>query len=104
MKVSERQELVDTFQTDSEHMIIIGTTGIMGTGMTLTRANTLVLLEPDYTLCKEKQSYSRNYRIGQNRSTHAYRLVSTNSRLVQLILDKHKKRALMQTESMERTK
>lgn len=103
MKVNERQDLVDTFQTDDEHMVIIGTTGIMGTGMTLTRATTLVLLEPDYTLGKEKQAYSRNYRIGQDRPTHAYRLVSTNSRMEQLILNKQKKRALMQKETMERT-
>lgn len=101
MKINKCQNLIDTFQTNNEHMIIIETIDIMKIEMTLIHVITLILLKSDYTLKKKKQIYFCNYWIDQNCSTHTYHLILTNFWMKQLILNKQKKCALMQKKTMK---
>ena len=63
MKINKHQNLINMFQINNEHMIIIRTTDIMRIEMTLICVITLILLKLNYTLKKKKQIYFCNYWI-----------------------------------------
>ncbi|KAH6664539.1 P-loop containing nucleoside triphosphate hydrolase protein [Halenospora varia] len=55
---------------------LVGTTRQIGTGLQLTRANYLVLMEPDVDFSREVQAYCRVHRIGQrNNESWSFRLI-----------------------------
>jgi SNF2 family DNA or RNA helicase len=47
---------------------IAGTIAAMGEGLTLTRSNTVLIIDPDFRVGKNLQAEDRSYRIGQTRS------------------------------------
>lgn len=97
MKASERQAIVDAFvdaKGKSQAMFkrdikfLIGTTQAMGTGLELTRAHNVVLMEPD-EFTKECQAYGRVDRIGQaNPVSYSYRLIDGGSEIEKKILQR----------------
>jgi SWI/SNF-related matrix-associated actin-dependent regulator 1 of chromatin subfamily A len=60
-----RQSAVDAFQTDPKIRIILGQTQTIGEGWTLTKAQDIVLAEPDWTPGRNQQVADRIHRIGQ---------------------------------------
>jgi SNF2 family DNA or RNA helicase len=60
-----RKTLVDAFQTDPKIRIILGQTQTIGEGWTLTKAQDIVLAEPDWTPGRNQQVADRIHRIGQ---------------------------------------
>lgn len=60
-----RQAQVDRFQTDPAIRVILGQTQVIGTGFTLTAAQDVVLLEPDWVPGNVEQMVDRVHRIGQ---------------------------------------
>lgn len=60
-----RQKAVDSFQSDPATRIILGQTMCLGEGWTLTEAQDVVLLEPDYVPGRITQMVDRIHRIGQ---------------------------------------
>jgi hypothetical protein len=87
--VKNRQYLIDLFQefgtgekpeqqrNEIESPgILLGTTKLLSVGFTCTRANTVVLFEPQLSSNDEEQAYGRIHRISQrNHRTYGYRLI-----------------------------
>jgi SWI/SNF-related matrix-associated actin-dependent regulator 1 of chromatin subfamily A len=65
---NNRQKAVDAFQTDPNIRIILGQTKVMGEGWTLTAAQDVCLLEPDYVPGIITQMVDRIHRLGQTGS------------------------------------
>ena len=60
-----RQRAADMFQTDERIKIILGQTSVLGEGWTLTAAQDVVLVEPDWVPGKVSQMVDRIHRLGQ---------------------------------------
>jgi len=75
-----RQRVVDMFNRDSSPFIVmLISTRAGGVGLTLTGANRLVLLDPDWNPATDQQTIGRVWRLGQTREVFIYRLVCHNS-------------------------
>lgn len=75
----KKQEAVDTFQNDENCRIFIGQNVAACTGLTLTAANHVVMVEPDWSYSVLMQLIDRCHRIGQTRNVMAEILVIANS-------------------------
>ena len=65
----------------------------MGTGLQLTRAANLVLIEPDYEFHREKQAVARIHRIGQrNPRSYSFRLHNQGSAFEARIIKRQEER------------
>ena len=65
---AQTEEIKDKFQNDPEYKILIGTTGKMGTGHTLTAANWVLFLDEPWTMADKEQAIGRIDRAGQNKT------------------------------------
>lgn len=75
------------------YQFLIGTTPLLSKGLQLTRASTLVLMEPDHEFFRELQGYARINRIGQkNPETYTYRLIDEGSEIEMSILKRQAER------------
>lgn len=60
-----RQELVDAFQDNPKHKLIVGTIGAMGIGFNLTKSHLMILPERSWVPGDVTQAEDRIHRIGQ---------------------------------------
>lgn len=63
---------VTQLQTNNEHRVLVGQTRAAGTSITLTAANTVLIVEPDPSPSANYQAISRCHRIGQSEPVTAY--------------------------------
>jgi SNF2 family DNA or RNA helicase len=63
-KDADRQNIVNKFQNDPTVKVILGTTGALGTGLTLTAATEVVFLDNPWNNATKEQTCDRAYRIG----------------------------------------
>lgn len=63
-KADERMAQVNRFQNDDKCKVIIGTIGAMGTGLTLTAAQTVIFLDSPWNRALKDQAEDRAHRIG----------------------------------------
>lgn len=63
-KAEERMKEVERFQNDPKCKVIIGTIGAMGTGLTLTAAQTVIFLDSPWNRALKDQAEDRAHRIG----------------------------------------
>lgn len=78
--ISERQDIVDRFQSDSmEVSNFVSSMGAGNVGITLTKANYMILNSQSYVPAENSQAWARIDRIGQKRSCNIYTLVCTNT-------------------------
>lgn len=77
--VSERQEMVDEFNTDESIKIFLLSTRAGGLGLNLTGADTCVFHDLDFNPQNDRQAEDRCHRLGQTRPVTIYKLVSENS-------------------------
>lgn len=75
----DREQAKTMFQEDDIHKVIIGTTGAMGTGITLTRASTSIFLDSPWTMADKIQAEDRIYRIGTTKSVNIITLVTKDT-------------------------
>ena len=75
----DREQAKTMFQEDDVHKVIIGTTGAMGTGITLTRARTSIFLDSPWTMADKIQAEDRIYRIGTTGSVNIITLVTKDT-------------------------
>lgn len=88
-----RQELVDAFQAGKGHAFLISLKA-GGTGLNLTRASYVFLLDPWWNPMAENQAFDRAHRIGQSQKVFCYRLVSAASIEERVLALQNDKRAL----------
>lgn len=60
----DRMSEVERFQNDSNCKVIVGTIGAMGTGLTLTAAQTVIFLDSPWNRALKDQAEDRAHRIG----------------------------------------
>lgn len=72
---SERQEIVNTFQTDDELKVVIGTIGAVGTGITLTAATIEIFIDEPWNKASKEQAVDRCHRIGTTNNVTIYTLL-----------------------------
>lgn len=70
-----RQEKVENFQNNSDIRVFLISLKAGGTGLNLTEADYVYLIDPWWNPAVENQAIDRCYRIGQNKSVMAYRMI-----------------------------
>lgn len=96
-KTQDRDAPVKNFQTASGAAIFLVSLRAGGTGLTLSRAEYVFLLDPWWNPAVEEQAIDRVHRIGQTRRVFVYRMVAAGTieeRIEQL---KQSKRAMFDT-------
>lgn len=76
MSNEQRMKAVESFQLDNSVRLLLATTGVCGHGVTLTAAQTVILVDHNYNPYVDLQAIDRSHRIGQNSTLQVYRLVS----------------------------
>lgn len=74
-EVKNNQQQIDKFKTDDSCKVILGTIPCLGTGYTLTEANTVIFLDEPWTSAEKTQAEDRCHRIGTNGSVNVYTLI-----------------------------
>lgn len=74
-KDNERQVIVERFQNDKNTKVIIGTTGAMGTGLTLTAGTVEIFMDEPWNMALKEQAVDRCHRIGQKDNLTIYTLM-----------------------------
>lgn len=90
-KDAERQEIVNAFQTRNDINIIVGTTGAMGTGLTLTAGTVEIFMDEPWNMALKEQAVDRCHRIGQKSNLTIYTLMckdTIDERIHQLVQKK----------------
>ncbi len=90
---TERQAVVDKFQTDEKIRLFVGNMQAAGVGITLTAASSVAFLELPWTPALVSQASDRVHRIGQKDSVNIYFLLADNTIEIEIaaILDEKQK-------------
>ena len=78
-QVRDREERVHRFQNDKEVRVFLISLKAGGTGLNLTEADYVFLVDPWWNPAAENQAIDRCYRIGQKKNVVAIRLVTPNT-------------------------
>lgn len=78
-QTSNRQELVDQFNSDDSIQLFLMSLKAGGTGINLTSADTVIIYDPWWNPAVESQAVDRAHRIGQKKAVSVYRLVTEDS-------------------------
>ncbi|HEB54126.1 MAG TPA: DEAD/DEAH box helicase, partial [bacterium] len=95
-RTRRRQEKVDRFQTDPDCAVFLISLKAGGTGLNLTAADYVFLLDPWWNPAVEQQAIDRSHRIGQQRTVHAYRLACRGTVEERVLELQDRKRALVE--------
>ena len=82
---------IELFQTSPLYKIMVATYSKMGTGVTLTAADTMVFISLPWTMALANQAEDRIYRIGTKRPVFIYRLSckdTIDERVLEIVNDK----------------
>jgi SNF2 family DNA or RNA helicase len=74
-----RQALVRSFQTDPDIKAFIMTLKTGGTGINLTAADYIFIMDPWWNSAAESQAIDRSHRIGQTNPVFCYRLIARDT-------------------------
>ena len=78
-KTKNREEQVDKFQTDETTRVFLISLKAGGTGLNLTKAEYVFLIDPWWNPAVENQAIDRAHRIGQGNKVVAVRLITPNT-------------------------
>lgn len=92
----DRDAIVKEFQRDDGPPVLIASLKAGGTGLNLTAADHVFLLDPWWNPAAEDQAADRAHRMGQKRAVTVYRLVSKDTIEERILALQQKKRALSQ--------
>lgn len=79
MNQEQRQNAVERFQDEDECRVFLISLKAGGTGMNLTAADYVYILDPWWNPAAEAQAIDRCYRIGQDKHVMAYKIVCRDS-------------------------
>ncbi|MEP1033943.1 DEAD/DEAH box helicase [Ekhidna sp.] len=98
----DRQHQVERFQNDPEVSIFLISLKAGGTGLNLTKAEYVFLLDPWWNPAVEAQAIDRAHRIGQTKKVFAYKFVSKDTIEEKIIkLQEHKQQLASDLISVE---
>lgn len=75
-KTKNRQEVVDAFQNHKNQRVMLLSLKAAGTGLNLTAADQVYIMDPWWNPAAEQQASDRAYRIGQTRPVFVYRMIA----------------------------
>jgi SNF2 family DNA or RNA helicase len=75
-KTKERQKHIDRFNNDPRVKVFLISLKTGGTGINLTAADTVILVDPWWNPMIENQAIDRTHRIGQTRKVQVFRLIT----------------------------
>jgi superfamily II DNA or RNA helicase len=90
----DRQGVVDTFQDDDGPPVMLISLKAGGTGLNLTAADHVFLVDPWWNPAVEDQAADRAHRIGQDKPVMVYRIVAEDTVEERIIALQQRKRAL----------
>ena len=70
---------IDKFQSEDKYKVFIGTSQKMSTGITLTAASYMILIDTEWTWASFDQTCSRIHRIGSQKPVFIYNLICNNT-------------------------
>jgi len=89
---TNRQEVVEQFQTNTDYRVFILSLKAGGLGLNLTAADYVYLVDPWWNPAVETQAIDRTHRIGQTNHVFAYRMICKDTVEEKILqLQKHKK-------------
>ncbi len=89
----DRQQQVDKFQNDDSVSVFLISLKAGGTGLNLTKADYVFLLDPWWNPAVEAQAIDRAHRIGQNKKVFAYKFVTKDTIEEKIVkLQEHKQK------------
>jgi SWI/SNF-related matrix-associated actin-dependent regulator 1 of chromatin subfamily A len=93
MTDKQKQMSVDRFQEDDSCMVFVGQIKAAGVGLTLTKAEIVIMNSLDWVPGNHEQAEDRAYRIGQKETVNIYYMLidGTIDTLVWHILNEKKK-------------
>ena len=78
-QTKDRQALVDKFQNDSRYKVFVMTLKTGGVGLNLVSADTIFIYDPWWNTTVENQAIDRAYRLGQDKTVFAYKMIMRNT-------------------------
>ena len=78
-QTKDRQSLVDKFQNDSRYKAFVMTLKTGGVGLNLVSADTIFIYDPWWNKTVENQAIDRAYRLGQDKTVFAYKMIMKNT-------------------------
>jgi superfamily II DNA or RNA helicase len=93
----DRAAVVDAFQSESGPPVMLVSLRAGGTGLNLTAADSVFILDPWWNPAVEDQAADRAHRIGQTRPVMIYRLVSSDTVEERVLALQARKRALAES-------
>lgn len=76
---TKREEIIRSFQDHPECKVFLISLKAGGTGLNLTAADYVFILDPWWNPASESQAMGRSHRIGQKKNVFVYRFISENS-------------------------
>ncbi len=93
-KTQNREAVIDEFSNDKENKMFLISLKAGGSGLNLTAADYVFLLDPWWNPAVEKQAIARAHRIGQTNKVMAYRFITENTIEEKIIKYQQKKQEL----------
>ena len=90
----DRQGIVDAFQSESGPPVMLVSLKAGGTGLNLTAADHVFLMDPWWNPAVEDQAADRTHRIGQDKPVLVYRMVAEDTVEERILSLQKRKRAL----------
>jgi superfamily II DNA or RNA helicase len=94
---TNREMVVRQFQEGSEQQFFLISLKAGGTGLNLTEAGYVMLLDPWWNPAAEMQAINRAHRIGQDKKVIAYKFISTDTIEEKMLLLQQRKQILSDT-------
>lgn len=92
--VPERAKLVDRFSANEDPALFFLSLKAAGTGLTLTKADYVFILDPWWNPAAEAQAIDRTHRIGQDKPVFAYKLIAADTIEEQILALQQEKQEL----------
>lgn len=91
---NDRKEAVNHFQKDENCRVFLISLKAGGTGINLTAADYVYIVDPWWNPAVENQAIDRTHRIGQNKNVFAYRMICKNTIEEKILLLQEKKKSI----------
>ncbi len=102
LNFATRENIYKQFQEENKPDIFMETMRLLGTGITLTQARQMVIIDLNYNACLSNQVEKRISQIGQSNEAITYILVYTDDIIEQQIKKCHNKRQEIQKITMRK--